>query len=243
MFFFKRSKIVVDCFTTQSAINELFPIQKASKFYPDWWKNLPKTFNRTNSWGLSIPQSTMKACNGFINMYQNGFMIPLWSDLIVETSHVKWLYEFSAPSEIHSHDPEQLGNIGDTYHHLKLISPWIFREKTGIKFTWMASTYNQIDRLQAYHVLPGIMDYKYNCGTNINLLFPKVVNKQLIKAGTPLVHIIPMSENPVEVKTHVITEQELHKLETNSYISTFIRKYDTNKKILKDKERSCPFGK
>ena len=243
MFLFKKKKIVVDCFITHPAINELFPIQKASNFYPDWWKDLPKTFDRTTNYGLRIPSTTMKSCIGFTNLYTNGFMIPLWSDLIVETGPKNWAYEFSAPSEIHSHDPAQFGEVVDKYHHLKIESPWVLREKSGVKFVWMGAIYNQMKQLDAYHIIPGIIDYKYNTGTNINMLFPRVQQKVLIEAGTPLAHIIPMSDMDVQIKTHCVTEQELNKIETPSYVSSFLKKYTTNKNILESKERKCPFGR
>ena len=108
---------------------------------------------------------------------------------------------------------------------------------------WTSAFYNQLAELSAYHILPGIMDFKYNHGTNVNMFFPKVDNKILFKAGTPLAHIIPMSENKVEIKTHVVTEAEMEKIEPASYVSTFINKYDINKKILKAKEKGCPFAK
>lgn len=241
MFFFKRNTIVVDCFTTNSSVNDLFPIQKASKFYPQWWKDLPKTFELPNNWGLTIPHATMKGCIGFTNTYNNGFMIPLWADLLVQTDPTNWLYQFSTAHKVDSHDKEQIGS--DLYHHLKLISPWTLKEKSGVKFMWTSAFYNQLAELSAYHILPGIMDFKYNHGTNVNMFFPKVDNKILFKAGTPLAHIIPMSENKVEIKTHVVTEAEMEKIEPASYVSTFINKYDINKKILKAKEKGCPFAK
>ena len=80
-FFFKRKKIVVDCFTDNYSINELFPIQTANNFYPDWWKNLPKTYDAMNKWGLRVSQSTMKKCPAIIDLYKTGFIMPLWSDL------------------------------------------------------------------------------------------------------------------------------------------------------------------
>jgi hypothetical protein len=243
MFFFKRSKIVVDCFTTRPAINDLFPIEKSSKFYPQWWKDLPKTYDRKNDWGLSIQLATLKGCVGFTNLYTHGFMIPLWADLLIETTEDRWLYEFSAASKVESHDEEQLGSMGKVYHHMKLVSPWIISEKSGVNFIWTNAFYNQIDRLNDYHILPGMIEYKYNFGSNINLFLPKTNNRMLLEAGTPMVHFIPMTDKDVEVKTHVVSEEEYRKLETPLYTSKFIKKYYTNKKIMQSKEGKCPFGK
>ena len=42
MILFKKSKIVVDCFTYNTTVKELFPIARAINFFPDWWKQMPK---------------------------------------------------------------------------------------------------------------------------------------------------------------------------------------------------------
>ena len=38
--------MILDCYTHLEQIRSTFPIQTASKFYPEWWKNLPATFQR-----------------------------------------------------------------------------------------------------------------------------------------------------------------------------------------------------
>jgi hypothetical protein len=240
MFFFKRSKVVVDCFTLNYGIEKLFPIQETNNFYPEWWKSLPKSYEKPNQWGLGIPQPTMKGCIGFINLYTHGFVLPLWTDLLMQTTKDSWLYEFAAPNDIVSHDEQQFGEPINNYHHIKITSPWFLVEKSGINFMWTVPTFNNIENLGSYHILPGIMDYKYNIGTNINMLLPKTDNKILLKAGHPMAHIVPITDKAVELRTHVITQQELNKIEVRIYDSSFTKRYNVNKRIL---ERKCPFGR
>jgi len=222
------------------SVRELFPIQKSQHFFPEWWKALPKTYESKNNWGLKKPSATMKSCEGFLNIYKNGLILPLWSDLIVETTKDSWKYEFSASSDAVSHDPQQFGPEFNSFIHLKLISPWLIRENSGIKFIWMEPTWNHISTLGNYFTLPGIIDYKYQIGTNINLLFQQKDNKILITAGQPMAHLIPITEKEIEVRTHHVTEQEYMKLDVSAYESSFIKKYAKNKKILQGK---CPFAK
>ena len=240
MFFFKRSKVTVDCFTLNYGTNELFPIQEANNFYPEWWKTLPKTYESLNNWGLSIPRPTMKQCIGMTNLYTHGFVLPMWTELIIQTTATQWFYEFALGNDIVSHDVEQYQKPISDYHHLKITSPWFLAEKTGINFMWTAPTYNIIENLGKYHTLPGIMDYKYNVGTNINMLLPKVDNKIMLKSGQPLAHIVPMTDKDVKIKTQVVTQEELSKIQVHTYDSSFTNRYRTNRRI---NERKCPFGR
>ena len=244
MFFLRRSTIVVDCFVNSQPIHDLFPIRKANHFYPEWWKDLPKTFEVKSEFDVNVPVSTMKSCIGFINLYRNGFILPLWSDLIIEKDINGCRYQFSSPDNqgIHDHDPAQYVGAFENSTHMKILSPWILKEKTGVNFLWTEPTWNNITLFENLNVLPGIMDFKYQHGSNINALIPNIDIKLLIKAGEPLVHIIPISEKDVKIKTHVITENEYKKMNVGSYSSSFYHKYNTNKKILEANEKKCPFG-
>ena len=44
MFFFRKPKLVVDAFTSELYQHafDYAPVDYATKFYPDWWKKLPK---------------------------------------------------------------------------------------------------------------------------------------------------------------------------------------------------------
>ena len=44
MFFFKKKKLVVECFTQSESLAEV-GIPKAARFFPDWWKDLPKSID------------------------------------------------------------------------------------------------------------------------------------------------------------------------------------------------------
>jgi hypothetical protein len=67
MFFNKRSKITVDCFTYDEMIARTAPIAPAIKFYPKWIKDLhnvvsePKYNGNTNE-THSIPKRCNKSC-------------------------------------------------------------------------------------------------------------------------------------------------------------------------------------
>lgn len=244
MFFLRRSTIVVDCFVTSQPIHDLFPIRKASHFYPEWWKDLPKSFEVKSEFDVNLPVPTMKSCIGFVNLYRNGFILPLWSDLIIEKDINGCRYQFSDHKAlgIRDHDPLQYTGAFQNSTHMKILSPWLLKEKTGVNFLWMEPSWNNASLFENLNILPGVMDFKYQHGTNINAIISSNDIKLWIKAGDPLAHIIPISEKNIKIKTHSVTENEYKKLEGTSYTSSFYHKYTTNKKILEANEKKCPFG-
>jgi hypothetical protein len=247
MFFFKKTEIVVDCFTYHHSVYENYKPEKASEFIPDEWKTLPKTvtlnaFSNRPSSKLTIPSATAKTCVGFINLFKSGFIIQNWADQSIEVT-VDGELNASSPAQISNisqHDPWQ---VWDTFYagcgHVKLNTPWAFKEKTGVKFVFGKCTWNDTHMTGNFHVLTGIVDYKNQNSTQINFYAKKDSIVEL-RAGQPLAHIIPMSENKLKLKYHLVTHEE--------YVNRFLFA-PTNVKLYSEFERTnnsnqakCPFG-
>lgn len=249
MFWFKRKKIVVDCFTFHAGVHNLHPIQKASKFYPEWWLNLEKTYEVSKSVWFKFDRPTMKYCTGFTSLYQEGFVIPLWSDYIIETASDgdNKYFDFIAsedilgPGAVSFHNPAQYGHAKEFEDlvHVKINSPWHFVEKTGVKFVWTQPTWNHLN--SNIIVPPGVMDFKYQTATNINIFIQNKEQRINIEHDTPMVHLIPISEHDVEIRNHLVSREELKNIEDRvGHSSSFINKHQTNKNII-DKKKKCPF--
>ena len=86
IFFFKKKKKVIDCFTSNQMVYEQFPIAKANEYIPDWYKKLNATYSTNVPNTLREKAATVKRCPGISNLFNEGFILPLWSDLIL-TSH------------------------------------------------------------------------------------------------------------------------------------------------------------
>jgi hypothetical protein len=188
-FFTRRKKIVVDCFTANPNAYDLFPIDKANKFHPDWWKRLPNRFVTESAGGIPLEQSTMKGCIGFKNLYSSGFVIPLWSDLKLQTHGQNYSFQFADNiSQIGFHPLEQLGTEFSQYTHVKLVSPWRI-----------------------------------------------------------MVHLIPLSENDVEIKLHLVGPNDIMRVMNNNSFPFFVNGYLESRRIRKKKEElktstSCPWS-
>jgi len=235
MFFFKHKEIVLDCFTDSKFTLEHFPISRSENFYPEWWKNLSKEYKEgENFW----PTSTMKRCRGIIDFYCDSFTIPLWSDLMlsIENQNVKsFRWQFAQKSfgaTIHAAD--QRGEwLKDSHGHLKLDSPWQIKCSESVKFSWIPDFYN-FDNSWSISILPGIVDFKFNNSTNINLMikYPEIYKQEfLLPAGHPMIMLKPYSEKSIKIKLHLIDSTELESMKTTP---VFTNLYKLKKKLVKD---------
>jgi len=238
LFLFRSSKLVVDCFTPSAQAYEYSKPDFAKRFIPSWWKEVPKQYVSPNDF---FPKPTVKTCSGIIELYKNGIMLPLWSELAVEVGQIgttpyQWRFA-SAESTAEAHPPIEHNNSFpmDQYAHLKLHSPWRLRTKNDVNWVWMQPSYG-LKSLTDYVVLPGIVNYKYSHATNVNLFFMRhsVKRTVLLDCGSPIAHLVPMSDKKIDLRHHLIDEKEFYKLEMPR--RHFINSYEHNKKAKK-----CPF--
>lgn len=236
---FKKKPLVLHFYTDRKDIFDLTKPIKASRAFPEWWKVLPKEVA-----GDPInPTSTMKRCAGFTELYNNGFVVPMWSDLNVDvgpigTTGARWCY--SDPKAQAGHHPaEQRGAyLPDThYQHLKLTCPWYVVCEEDVKWVYMQPIWNS-DAPGEVVVPPAIIDFKYQHHVNVNVIFPRTAEPKMhrFEYGQPMAHVIPMTERPIEYQYHLVSTEELHTYRTPHL--WFVNKLTNFKK----QNAKCPFG-
>ena len=232
-------KIKLECFTADAAIHKFFPISLAKKFIPEWFKSIPPMGEQT---------ATIKHCDGFHNLYSRGWVMPMWSDLLLETDKEGgYKYQYSGSFEsypggnrgyqpIDQHSSEQLGNKFLDHIHLKLLSPWIIKEKSGVDFYYSENTWGIKKYFDDITILPGVLNFKDQHTANINMFLEKKNNKFIIEHNTPLIHCIPLSEAKLEIENHLVSDQEFkHLSHIASYNFSFTGTYNKGKSLWKTK--------
>ena len=236
MIFIKRSKVVIDCLTVNPSAMKYFPIAQTKQFLPTWWKQCPSKFKA----GFS-ESPTIKKCNGIHDHFDQGFIIPLWSDLDINIKDGGYQWQFSDHSSIiEPHSPEQWKYYADPtkFGHMKLISPWHLKTKADIQFLFLNPAWHfPIEK--PFEILNATVSYKYQHATNINLMLSlmqdTVVN---LKAGQPMAHIVPITEKEVILKHHLVSEKEI----PNVIQFSFMNLYQKRKAHQIAKEKKCPFS-
>jgi len=225
--FNKRSKIHIDCFTSVEELPKLFPILHAKDAIPSFWQKLPPTVEFAGP-----TRGTMKLCPGVGDLYRTGLILQAWHDIFISVDgQLSW----EPKTACESHNSLQHGGHFKNHQHIKIVSPWRFVEKTGVKFLY-TNTFWHDENFKPV-VVNGIVEYKYQNTTSTNMMVPNNIFPKsfTIPAGKPLAQIIPLSEKDVEFKMHVITDQEYLKMDP--YVFTFSGSYFKRKKALMDQEK------
>jgi len=221
-------------------VREFFSFKKANEFYPEWWKKLPKENLDANFY----PAPTMKTCTGLIEHYQNGLILQMWSDVMFEmesygNKNFKWQFADERTLAEEHNASQYRGYLNDhtlDFSHIKIISPWYVYCKEEIPFLFLDAPWHGMN--DNYRMMPGTLDFKYQHSTNINLFLrhKEQKNRFMIEAGTPIIHLVPLSEKKLIVHHHLISEEEYFKKEKASRPIKFIGDNIFSKKLSK-----CPF--
>lgn len=223
MFWFKRKTITLDFFTWREEVYNDTPVSPLRNAVPDWWKNLPKyEKNKPNN-------LTLKGCPGFLNTFKNGFYIPFWCDAKFEISNKDVFYKFSDNLEkvVEEHPPCQWGKFIDNnkYRHFKIMAPWLGYSKKKTQFAIVPALWNQvgINDLNSVNVCSGITDFYYNHTLATNLFLNIEKNDLfMINKRQPLSYYIPLSENNIKIKNHLISYDEFCKKITKNAICSSV---------------------
>lgn len=224
MIFFKKKKIVLDCFTTDYEVFETEKIQESQYFVPEWWKNLPSSYNTEGF----LKNKTMKGCAGFIELYKAGFIMPIWTDFDILISNnvkkeISWQFaDRKTNLDIHP-SAQRAGWISSpNFYNIKIVSPWKLVSPNDIKWHVSFPLYNH-SSINDITGTSGLVEFKYNHELNINLLielkeFDRITR---IKKGTPMIQCVPLSEKEIKIKCHLVSETEIKKLAPNRFNNYF----------------------
>ena len=225
-----KKPIYIDCYTSKPHVYEYAPIESANNFLPDWWKAIPKDFSNGE-----IDIATMRRCAGFINLYGKGLMVPMWSDVRIQLWE-NGAYRFNYADEdstMTQHPAPQSGTLLEDSNttHIKLISPWAFECAENIDWHWAQPVWNH-SAAKDFCVLSGVLNFKYTKDTHINILFKRqdiIIN---MVHGMPLVHVVPLSDRPVKIRTHLISAEEFSRKKQKHQQIAFAGTHYKQKKIL-----------
>ena len=258
-FLFKPKPIVLDCFTIDPFAYEYAKIAPATENYPEWWKSIPPTYPSRKKYlnGETHYNPTIKSCRGLTSLYKESFVIPMWAHLEMEIQQEEFRWGLNTDVDyfdrqwITSHPPQQYNGWvdNDKYMHVKILSPWWVRTKSDTNFAFVDPVWNR-SNINSYTVLPGLMDFKYQNTTNVNIMIEKrdEYHRVDIKPGDPLVQIIPLTEHKVTLKHHLVTKDEITRYAPDLRLNTHLlpKLYSYKKKMVSDhearKKGKCPFG-
>ena len=221
------------CYTDSVEAMKYAPIQRSSKFIPEWWRTLAK--NKTPF------KTTMKHCAGLKYLYEKSFILPMWTEFVVllnQRSSASVVGDRRTPVELHETTERGTFAPEDKNLHLKLVSPWVICCDEEIYCSWVPATWNN-EQIYNIQVLPAIIEYKYQHETNVNILVKREIEEKnyKINLNQPLAHIVPMTDRKFKIVLHLVSEEEL-KEKKMKFLPVVEAKYEKTKKFL----QQCPYS-
>ena len=239
--FKSKDTVKLTCYTSSVATYKHASIAKTREYIPSWYRSIPSDAGKL---GL-LSKRNMRLCAGFNDLFQSGFVIPLWSDIRISTGKkgtLEYDWQFSdMVSHAEIHPPEQRGSYlpEDKYAHIKMVTPWKFHCDEDIKFTFMQNHW-VFDSPENVIIPSAVIDFKYQHAANVNMIIPRKDDDFTfdIPFGTPVAQLIPMTDKKVELDLRLVTPDEFNGIETASANTTFRGTYYSKKK--NKRQNGCP---
>lgn len=193
------------------SICDVYPMISAKKTEKSWWKKMKTQFGLLGKNNLNVQNATIKYCPGIYDFTNCGYIIPAWQDFhffIDDTGNIEWTVPpaMTHLNNITRHTTEQISTcpiIDDSGPSIiKLTSPWLISTPKGTSLIICKPFYHYSND---FDICPGILDSDMefvlpNHIINAMMRF-NVKNKEVyIKAGQPLVQIIPFKRTNWKLK-------------------------------------------
>lgn len=191
---------------------EEFPPVPAGRAMASWLRHMPVLKDPD---GPRVQNNaTLKACPGILDYANEGFILPMWADIILKAKDEGFdIVDIGAVPA----DFQPIGGfnrslipgmpLGDHQHPdvLKFEMPWRMVTPEGWSTMLLQPWFHAEGR---WEVIPGIVDHDHFHTLNIVALWNVPVGEEvLIKAGTPLCHLIPFQRH-APLKAEVSYDQQ-----------------------------------
>jgi hypothetical protein len=196
----------------------------ASKAIPKWWKDIPKYSTENGKLSISPRANvTVKECAPTKDMLMSGYIITLWTDLLVTKTDgeqtIQWITSYPPIEKWGSHQVAGYevpkGCSPDVF---KYLHGWTVKTPPGWSTLYMQPVGYQNNPIK---VINGIVDTDI-LHSEINI--PFFIDKDfegIIEKGLPIVQIIPIKRAVWESKTEFINNEKhqynLEKIRTKIY--------------------------
>jgi hypothetical protein len=210
-------------------ICDVYPITPAKKIEKPWWKIMKTHYelffhNRRREFTKKDP--TIKYCPGIYDFTNYGYIVPAWQDFqffVDDEGRIDLIQPLAMEkvNNVKSHSKEQVDTCpildNSANDILKIVSPWLISTPAGTSLMMCKPFYHYSND---FDVCPGVLDSDIefllpNHEINIMLRF-NVKNKVIhIKAGQPLVQLIPFKRTNWKLKSWQIDKSYKDKIIKN----------------------------
>lgn len=210
-------------------VPDLHPITPMSKYMPQWVGKAREDYKQNYKHNEKFNHITL--CPGIFNMFKVGWYVPMWYDVHIQTKKgepgFKWKVATPDITEIHNMNiidthgemitkyiPRREGTIDSI---VKINTPYSIIAPKGMKFLFLPMPYS--DNFD-FESTTGILDPTESNELNVQLNWNVKDGDVFLKAGTPLMQIIPLTNENVEMICEEATEKDIKWLNKQHYFKT-----------------------
>ncbi len=229
------------------------PIIRSQNYNFNWYKEAASNYKIRQQEYEKKPNGFLISttrCPGLHQFFKSGFIVTAPLDFTIETRKdkpglFKWECPFNAVFDgreyIGAHTPDQLSQFmpfrEDTLSSLiKVHTRWRIYSSPDIVFLQLPIAYPDHNMFTAAH---GVIDCQVLLEMNVQLFWHKLEGIHLVKAGTPLCHLVPIPrELSVDMQIDSYTKEDRYNEQAYEYLANVqwnkdIKKfYDSCKKLL-----------
>ena len=240
--FKKEPKVIFQA--TLPGIETVMPIIPASSYKPKWLATARSKYSEKLAGQQLIDRryASVHRCPGIIDLMNSGWIVRAWQDFTIETNgdggSFKWNASIDSKDYIGNDDighmlghaltdylPKRIDTLSTV---IKFNSPWLVTVPKGWSLLYMPMLYSDDGRFTS---CPGILDTEIDKMLNIQLFWHKLNSIEVIKAGTPLAHLVlmptrkamEMEIRPYTNDTQNVMHAEMYKLNVR-YLNDYYKK-------------------
>ena len=221
-------------FTNVSGFDDLEQPKPASKFIPDWYKNMESYMGgEKKPDGDGKTKATIKRCMPVFDAINAGYIITSPADVYVTIKDGQQFFEWSTLGLISFHPIEQAPTHPEKNKHAypKWINHWAIRTPKGYSTMFV----HPMHRESVFAILPGIVDTdEYYAPVNFPFTVKDPEFEGLIPKGTPIAQVIPFKREPWTMQFGKEKEIKAQANLTNRLSTTFFDRYKNMFRQLKE---------
>lgn len=195
----------IEFYSTVPGLPDLYPIVKAKDALPMWAKSARDSYVKKKKDSIGR-MNHIYQCPGIFDLLNHGYIIPMWHDVVISTNgnsdEFTWTIPTSDLAEVRP-DTALIESQSNGLGAVMPIKPWSLNTLVKVNTPWHVVAPRGVKLLIIPIAYPDRFEFESSIGMlnpghsneiNIQLYYNVQKGDVLIKAGTPLAHVIPLSE-------------------------------------------------
>ncbi len=238
----RRSKI--EFFHNEPSIIENFPIIESKNLKLNWIKRSREDFEKLVKSGAKTKPhfNHLSRCPGIFDIFKYGYIISLHKDIIIRPMDNGFEWETVSPALDPILENFKIEGVQESSVNLiskppwardfmiKIVTGWRIIAPKGLKLMMLPIAYPDTFDFTA---TTGILNPALSTQVNFQLFWNGVDKETIIRAGTPLGQLIPISEKKYQMVQRIANQYDRDWItKVNSMYGSTFWKYTIRKKIV-----------